>query len=305
MTSILVQTFRDFEFIVVDDGSTDQTPEVLGRLASRDKRLRVIVQPNAGIVMALNRAIDEASGTWIARMDSDDVSLPDRLKRQYGEAIADPDVAVLGGDCILIDEGGRRFGMKRFPSKRGGVLRSLEGGGVGIAHPTAFIRKKYLDAAGGYRERFRHAEDTDLWLRLAEMGDIRSIGAVVLLLRKHDSNVSLLSGGASQRRSSHAARGVPFPTGDGPTRSFTQRVLRMAQVRNWLEGRLVRIEEQDIWLSRARLVASGGARHRATELLNPVAVTALCRYVRLKLRIDENRTSGSLLRLTPTLRRGQ
>ena len=279
VTSILVQTFRDFEFIVVDDGSTDQTPEVLGRLASRDKRLRVIVQPNAGIVMALNRAIDEASGTWIARMDSDDVSLPDRLKRQYGEAIADPDVAVLGGDCILIDEGGRRFGMKRFPSKRGGVLRSLEGGGVGIAHPTAFIRRKYLDAAGGYRERFRHAEDTDLWLRLAEMGDIRSIGAVVLLLRKHDSNVSLLSGGASQRRSSHAARVCHFRRAMGlpdPSKSGDPEWLKFI---TWLEGRLVRIEEQDIWLSRARLVASGGARHRVTELLNPVAVTALCRYV--------------------------
>ena len=105
--SVLEQTERDLELIVVDDGSTDSTPRLLAGVS--DPRLRVLTQEPRGLAPALNVGCSEASAPVIARMDADDVALPDRLERQLAFLDAEPEVALLGGGIVLVDEQGREF----------------------------------------------------------------------------------------------------------------------------------------------------------------------------------------------------
>jgi glycosyltransferase involved in cell wall biosynthesis len=105
--SVLSQTFADFEVLAINDGSTDGSGAILTRYAAANPRLRVIDQPNRGLIEVLNRGVREARGRWVARMDADDVCLPRRLERQVAHLAAHPDVALLGGWVATIDEAGR------------------------------------------------------------------------------------------------------------------------------------------------------------------------------------------------------
>lgn len=281
VASVLRQTFDDFELIVVDDGSVDRTPELLRCVAEKDRRVRVVTQANGGIVKALNRGVAEAEGDFIARMDADDVSHPTRLSRQYAVACADPSVVVLGGDCDVIDENGASLGTRRFPTDPARVLRTILNGANPIAHPTVLVRKDALLRVGAYRERFRHAEDVDLWLRLSRLGTIRTIGEVVLSLRKHGSNVSKLDGGRRQLRAGLAARVCYYrPTlgaddlGDAPEASWQQ-------FATWLEPVVDRLAALEAWIQEVRDARERGFRVRDLGLLTSgVAPRAIERWLR-------------------------
>lgn len=186
--SILGQTFADFEFIAVDDGSTDGSVAVLEEYAAIDGRLRVIVNDrNHGIVYTLNRGLDAASGEFIARMDSDDIALPDRLERQIRVMVVDPSIAALGGAVSYIDERGHDLGVVRASVPDEDLLF-----GTPLLHPTVVMRRSALGPLR-YEERFRLAEDYHLWLRLAKVGRLAALPETVLRYR--------LSPGASRVRS--------------------------------------------------------------------------------------------------------
>ena len=108
VASILAQRLRNFEFIVCDDGSTDDTPDMLARHAARDTRIRVLTLPQPGLVVALNHGMVEARAAWVARMDADDVAWPDRLAVQLATAAAHPEAAGIGCAWRIIDQNGRR-----------------------------------------------------------------------------------------------------------------------------------------------------------------------------------------------------
>src|SRR5687768_11090116 len=113
--SILAQTFSDFEFIIIDDGSTDRSPDVLREYAARDGRIRLTVRPNRGLTRTLNEAIKQARGEFVARMDCDDVALPDRFEKQLAYLRADPTIVCVGGYFELIDGKGRLLTRLRPP----------------------------------------------------------------------------------------------------------------------------------------------------------------------------------------------
>jgi len=122
--SILAQTFRDFEFIVVDDGSTDRTPEILA--AYTDPRLvRVMLPSNQGLAIALNRGLAVAQGEYVARMDADDVSVPERLAKQVAHMDAHPEIGVLGGFVQRLDELGRTKGKVDPPTAHAEIAWQL------------------------------------------------------------------------------------------------------------------------------------------------------------------------------------
>lgn len=189
--SILGQTFTDFEFVIVDDGSTDASPAILAKYASRDPRIRVLRQTNAGIVAALNRGLAECRGPLVARMDADDVSAPSRLAAQTKYLNDHPDIAVVGTTVRLIAESGRRGPVLCLPMAPDAVRRALQRG-TSLAHPTTVMRKDTVIAAGGYREELRHAEDYDLWSRLAIQHRLANIQQPLLFYRIHGSQVSWL-----------------------------------------------------------------------------------------------------------------
>jgi glycosyltransferase involved in cell wall biosynthesis len=188
--SILSQTFRDFEFIIFDDASTDSTPSLLAEYARRDTRLCVRrLEQNLGLTICLNQGIEMAQGKFIARMDADDVCLPQRLEKQLEFMQAHPEVDVLGTGFVLMDRGGRQIKEIAF-SPRSEILKWNLPFFTPIAHPTVMMRTESIKRLGGYDPQKKRAQDYDLWWRVSFSGRLANLTDIHLLLRQHPDNIS-------------------------------------------------------------------------------------------------------------------
>jgi glycosyltransferase involved in cell wall biosynthesis len=188
--SILAQTLGDFEFIIIDDGSTDNTPTLLREYQAADGRICIVTHANRGLTKALNEAIHLARAPLLARMDADDISLPNRFERQVAFLRAHPMVVCVGADHELIDGGGRLLTVLRQPSDNATVQTLALQGRIAICHPVVMMRRQAVIEAGGYDEQFAVAQDLDLWLRLGEVGELANIPEVLLKYRQHAESVS-------------------------------------------------------------------------------------------------------------------
>jgi hypothetical protein len=189
VASILRQTNRNLEFIVCDDGSTDETPDLLALYAAEDARIRLITLPAGGLVAALNRGLREARTEWVARMDSDDIAWPDRLRVQLAAAAAHPDAAAIGSGWRIIDPTGRPGEIVRPPTEPEAIATGLLERNC-LAHPTMLLRRCAVMQVGGYRDAFRYAEDYDLWLRLSEHSPLYAVDEPLLDYREHPGQIS-------------------------------------------------------------------------------------------------------------------
>lgn len=165
--SVLTQTFTDFEFLIVDDGSTDETAACVQSF--HDARIRLVSSgANQGQTRSLNRGLGLAHGAYIARLDADDVCLPDRLRQQVGFLDRHQHVAVIGTWMHEIDAHGRRVRLfGEVLQDYGTFVARLLLGGCPIYHPSSMFRREEVERCGGYDERFRIGQDYDLWIRLA------------------------------------------------------------------------------------------------------------------------------------------
>ncbi len=191
--SILNQTFTDFEFLIIDDGSTDGTSKILERFSENDSRIRVLRQNNQGLIASLNLGLSLARGQFIARMDADDISLPRRLFEQVIYLEANPSIGLVGGQVAVIDESGSSHALKRlkFPTSARAARKKLHFGSP-VAHPACMFRTRLAKSSGGYRSYFTHCEDYDLWLRISEKTETSNLKNTVLLYRVHDTNTSVM-----------------------------------------------------------------------------------------------------------------
>ena len=187
--SVRSQSFSDWELVLVDDGSTDASGTIIGRFAAEDPRLRVIRQPKAGIVAALNAGLEACGADLVARMDADDLCHPNRLAEQIAFLQAHPDVVALGTAFRLIDADGRHGPVLHQPTSHEAIAEALRHGSC-LAHPTVMMRKAAVIEAGGYREPLRHAEDYDLWTRLVDRHRLANLSACLLDYRVHPGQVS-------------------------------------------------------------------------------------------------------------------
>ena len=212
--SILHQTFESFELLIVDDGSTDGTEAICRSFT--DPRIRVVRhETNAGLVSALNSVIDLIATKYVARMDADDVSLPDRLARQVAFLESRSDIAACGSWAReLVD--GRLRDIMRLPT--GEYLRQTAWRPVPIFHPTACLRTEVLRELR-YRTDYVHAEDYDLWLRLCRLHRIDNVPKVLLHYRIHQASVSHAYP-ALQRSSAWRTFREHFPAIDVPREDF-------------------------------------------------------------------------------------
>jgi len=178
--SILVQSFSDFEFIIVDDGSKDGSKALLEEYSRKDTKIRVIKNPcNMGIVYSLNQGIKMARGDYIVRMDADDISMKDRIKLQFESMEEDKEIAALGTSLAYIDSSGNDLGIVR-----GCALGNPNLSQTPLLHPTTIIRKSIIERYGlCYLEKYRYAEDYFLWLQLGKIGKISTIDKVLLKYR--------------------------------------------------------------------------------------------------------------------------
>jgi glycosyltransferase involved in cell wall biosynthesis len=170
--SVLAQSWRDFDLIVVNDGSTDNTLEIVEEYAAQDARVRVYTQSNQGTAAALNRGIDLAAGEWVFIMHADDLMRPNRLKSQHEFIAEHPELAVASSLVRYIDSKNRVIGKdnsKLFTHESVDMLVSANEL-IGFSHPAVALRKSAVLEVGGYRQAFWPAEDIDLWNRLVEKG---------------------------------------------------------------------------------------------------------------------------------------
>jgi glycosyltransferase involved in cell wall biosynthesis len=182
--SVLTQTVRDLEFIVIDDGSTDGTGSLIDTYAARDPRMRVEHQPNSGRPKTLNRAIELARGKYIARLDADDIALPDRLEKQVAYLESHREVGLVGGSIRAIDENERKSTTFRYPSDPAAVkAQAATGSPVLIAGPTPMARAEFLRLIGGFRGTFDLAQDYDLALRALEKTQVANVDSVIVYYR--------------------------------------------------------------------------------------------------------------------------
>ncbi|HLJ51216.1 MAG TPA: glycosyltransferase [Bryobacteraceae bacterium] len=163
--SICSQSYADWDLLIVDDGSSDDTWEILERYVAADPRIHAIRNPNnRGLAYSLNRGWQAADSSLIARMDADDVSVPERLQLQVDFMRLNPDVAVLGAGVLMVDDEGRTLGSVLPPELHRDLQAAMYKENP-FAHPTVMMRRGFLETMGGYDERLRRAQDADLWLR--------------------------------------------------------------------------------------------------------------------------------------------
>jgi glycosyltransferase involved in cell wall biosynthesis len=219
LDTLLAQTFGDFELIVVNDGSTDHTADILADYEHKDKRIVPISIPHAGIVEAANAGLRAAKAELVARADSDDLYPADRLEKQARYLAAHPQCAVVGGRVQMIEPYGSPLKVTDQPTDHDSIeARLLKGDGSAIMQTTAMLRKSVALQAGFYRDKYPWSEDLDLFLRMAELGRLANLPDVLAKYRIHSSSTNWTKHDIQLRnkpaliREAHERRGRTPPT---------------------------------------------------------------------------------------------
>jgi len=190
--SILNQTYRDIELIVVDDGSTDNTVEIIKRYVDQDERVQLIQNNHGGANKARNTGIERAKYPWIGCMDADDVAHPERFEKQFQAAEKDPDVIIWGTYIYQINIEGKKLGtIENGPTSReafNAIDRTKSP--IQITQPTAIFKREVALKAGAYDERVKGGQEIELWDRMAQYGPAQVIPEYLLNYRLHDQSIS-------------------------------------------------------------------------------------------------------------------
>jgi len=184
--SIVNQSFDDWEYLIVNDGSKDGSSQLLESFANKDQRIRVIRNPeNKGLPYSLNLAWRQSKGRYIARMDADDCSFPERLAVQVEFLEANPDVDVLGSNAILESDSGQLLGTTSMPLSPEQIREKIVRLNP-LIHPSVMMRRDFLAKMGGYNNKLRKKQDYDLWLRSVEQARFVNIEKPLIKYRvKH------------------------------------------------------------------------------------------------------------------------
>lgn len=184
--SILGQTFTDFEFIIINDASTDSSPQIMQ--SYDDSRIRIIDnRTNIGLTRSLNVALEQARGELIARQDDDDISLPERLEKQLKYFEEHPETAVLGTSIYIIDNKGEILGSQVITADPSRNAFS----GSRFVHGSTMYKRDVVRDLGGYNEIFRYSQDFDLWLRVAKNHQVRGLPEKLYKLRYHQGSLQI------------------------------------------------------------------------------------------------------------------
>lgn len=196
--SILSQTLSDFEFIIIDDGSSDESLEILQRYAASDSRIRLFSRENRGLSATQYELVTLARGEFIAQLDQDDIALPNRLELQVDFLNKNSAVVCVGGSYQLIDGVGRYLTTMRLPAENSEIQAANLQGHCALHHPSTMMRRQAVEDVGSYDIGYNAAADFDLWLRLGEVGQLANLDSVILKYRLHEKSVSG-SAGLAQR----------------------------------------------------------------------------------------------------------
>ncbi len=204
--SILNQSFRDFEFLIVNDCSTDNSMTIINESAKHDARIKIIHNAERlGLTKSLNLAITMSRGKYIARMDADDIALPKRFEHQVHFLEHNEDIGVVGTSFYEIDENGRILGVVYMPQDDSAIRRNIFRFNP-FFHSSVMIRRLALFDVGLYNEDFRYAQDYELWFRILEHYRGANLGAVLMQRRKHRRTLTFSNINAQYRFSFMACK---------------------------------------------------------------------------------------------------
>lgn len=188
--SILGQTYGDFEFIILDDGSSDGSRGILEKYARQDSRIRLVSRPNTGISKARNETLDLARGKYYAIIDADDIAKPQRLERQLEFLRSHETCVCVGAWFDVIDDAGRFLITLQTPATDAEIQESLLEGHAAICQPVSMLRKEAVERVGRFDESLAPAEDLDLYLKLGEIGELANLPESLLRYRIHAKSAS-------------------------------------------------------------------------------------------------------------------
>jgi len=188
--SILAQTYDDFEFIIIDDGSRDRSPTILQRLSERDERIHLVSRANTGICPARNEALALARGELVAILDADDIALRERLSTQVEFFRTHDSVVCAGGWFEVIDWAGRMLTVLKPPTGDAEIQEQLLQGHTAICQPACMFRREASARIGGFDESMSSSEDLDFFLRLGEIGTLANIPKCLVRYRIHGASTS-------------------------------------------------------------------------------------------------------------------
>ncbi len=249
--SVLAQTHSNFELILINDGSTDETWNIIQNYQDRDQRIVALSKQNTGLADSLNVGLSKAKGAWIARLDADDFCEPMRLEQQLDFVRNHPEVVLLGAGFVEIDEAGRSIKTQLYPSRHRKLLRHMERSQRFFPHSSAFFSRQLARDVGGYNPLFRKTQDRDLWFRFAERGEIACLADCLVRVRKHMAQISKSTEGVPQLVYGTAAsvchflriQGVPDPASRGET--------AWQELIKWLDRRILEegvFEARKTWI---------------------------------------------------------
>jgi glycosyltransferase involved in cell wall biosynthesis len=194
--SIINQTYKNFEFIIIDDGSTDNSLIIINQFSNNDQRIIVITRENKGLVFSLNEGISRAKGKYIARMDADDISILNRFELQVDYLESNNDVIACGGQLTTFSDENSKINKVSYPTS---IIQSNARllFSVSIAHPAAMMKRSVLseimtDDGYIYDEKYKCIEDYDLWSRLIKYGSFNNLNEVVLKYRIDNNGMSCI-----------------------------------------------------------------------------------------------------------------
>jgi len=192
--SILKQTYKNFEFIIVDDASTDNSWKILKKYRKKDKRIRIYkIEENVGVSQTVKFAIEKSNGNFLARMDADDIAHPQRLEKEVNYLLKNSQTVAVGTQCLLINKDGKTIGKKIFPTKFEDIYRYIFTF-IPVQQPTLMINKTKLPKDFEYYyDSMDTAEEMELLFKLFQYGKVENINEKLHYYRLHDKNTSLIN----------------------------------------------------------------------------------------------------------------
>ncbi|WP_235284146.1 glycosyltransferase [Methanosarcina sp. 1.H.A.2.2] len=191
ISSILNQTYDDWELVIINDASSDNTLEIINQFSEKDLRIKVIDnEKNIGLTISLNVGIKNSNGEFVARLDSDDLAEPSRLEKQINYLHNHPDVGLVGSGAYLINSFGNKIGFMNVMSQPDFVNKFMNNLNPFI-HSSIMVRRKALDDVGSYREKFRYSQDYDLILRLSDKYKLSNIAQPLIRWRVSDNSLTM------------------------------------------------------------------------------------------------------------------
>ncbi len=187
--SIARQTYKNYEHIVVDDGSTDDTPKILAECSRRDQRIKVVRQQNSGIPKAYNRGLALAQGEYIAILDADDLAFPARLEKQVAFLDEHVDVGLVGGAELAFEVESKKAWLVNHPVEDSAIRHAWVHQQL-FTHSATMVRREALLQVGHYDENLPRGCDPDLWLRIAQRWKVANLPEPLVLRRHHSKQVT-------------------------------------------------------------------------------------------------------------------